>query len=325
MSEVAFFQDNKERIEYSVVVPCYNSSDSLPILVNEFDQVFADLGATYEIVLVNDGSPKPETWNTIRTLANQAENKVVGINLFQNIGQQSATVCGFSHSTGRYVITVDDDLQHSPSDLPKLIAKSDHDIVIARLENRKDNALNRITSNVKSYFDHVVLGKPKHLKLSAYRLIKRDVINHMLRVNTPSPFVPALMFYVTNDVVNVNVEHESRFDGASNYTFASRLRLFSLIIINNSSLVLKLIGYIGIIALILSASLLMYFLIAKLFFTSPPEGWTSLFSAILFFGGLTLFSVGLIGEYMIRMIPIVENKKAFIVREVVGNEPEINT
>lgn len=308
----------RAQVEYSVVVPCYNSARSLPPLVNGFVQVFEEIGATYEILLVNDGSPDPETWKTIKVVA-ESNRFVFGLNLYKNVGQQSATLCGFSRSVGEYVITVDDDLQHNPKDLPKLLEKSDHDIVIAQLTDRKDGFFNRLTSSVKSYFDHIVLGKPKNIRLSSYRLIKRDVLDEMLKVRTPSPFVPALMFYVTRDVVNVDVRHENRFDGHTNYTFRSRLRLFSLIIINNSSVVLKWIGYLGIFALVMSLSLMIYYLVAKLFFTTPPKGWTSLFSAILFFGGLSLFGIGLIGEYVIRMIPIIENKKAFIVREIVGD------
>lgn len=306
-------------MQFSVVCCCYNSSASIEALVKEFQRIFMEMNASYEILLVNDGSPDPLTWKTIHKLASIPGSRVVGINLYQNVGQQSATVCGMSYSKGEHVVTIDDDMQHQPSALIKLYGEASHDIVIAKLKNRKDTTANRLTSFAKSYFDRIVFNKPKELQLSGYRVMKRKVVLEMLNVNTPSPFVPALMFYVTKDVVNVDVEHESRFDGKSNYTFASRLKLFSLIIINNSSVVLKLIGYIGVFALVGSVLLLVYFFVAKLFFTSPPKGWTSLFSAILFFGGLTLFAVGLIGEYMIRMIPIVENKKAFIVREVVGN------
>lgn len=305
-------------VRFSVVVPCYNSDVSLLTLVAKLKDVFDQLRESYEIILVNDGSVNPNTWKTIQELSDNPDNRVIGVNLFRNFGQQSATICGFTYCNSEYVITMDDDLQHNPLDLPKLLSKRDHDVVIGRIVNRKSSLNNKFTSWLKSHFDHIVFGKPKHIRLSPYRLIKSDVLKHMLEIRTPSPFVPALMFYVTKDVVNVEVQHESRIEGKTNYTFASRLKLFSLIIINNSSVVLKWIGYLGIMALLLSLSLLMYYFLAKMFFTTPPKGWTSLFSAILFFGGLSLFGIGLIGEYMIRMIPIVENKKAFIVREVIG-------
>jgi glycosyltransferase involved in cell wall biosynthesis len=241
---------------------------------------------------------------------------VKGIDLFRNFGQQAATMCGFQHCEGDYIITMDDDLQHNPVEIPKLIAKKGHDIVIARLKNRKSSFFERQTSLIKSYFDFIILGKPKQIRLSPFRLLRKSVVKEMLQIRTPSPFVPALMFYITKDVVNVDVEHETRFEGQSNYSFSSRVKLFSLIVINNSSVILKLIGYIGILSLMFSFFLLSYFLLAKLFFTTPPTGWTSLFSAILFFGGLTLFAVGLVGEYIVRIIPIVESKPPFIVREL---------
>ncbi|MFT4680705.1 MAG: glycosyltransferase involved in cell wall biosynthesis [Flavobacteriales bacterium] len=311
-------------LDFSVVVPCYNSTGSIKKLTAEFQSVFEKIEASYEIILVNDYSSDAQTWKVIKDVAENSGGKVLGVNLFRNFGQQAATVCGFTFCKGKHVITIDDDMQHNPQDLPKLLEKKDHDIVIGRLTNRKDGLFTQFTSSIKSYFDYVVLGKPKHVRLSSFRLLRGEVVREMIAIRTPSPFVPALMFYVTKDCINVDIEHNQRFEGNTNYSFKSRLKLFSLIVINNSSFFLKIIGYIGIFALIGSASLFAYFLVAKLFFTSPPTGWTSLFSAILFFGGLTLFAVGLIGEYIIRIIPIVEMKRPFIVRELAGDEPQLS-
>jgi glycosyltransferase involved in cell wall biosynthesis len=90
----------KEKVDISVVIPCYNTTSSLEVIAQEFREVFSQLEMSYELILVNDGSPNPLTWSAIREVANKPENQTVGINLFQSVGQQSATVCGFSHARG---------------------------------------------------------------------------------------------------------------------------------------------------------------------------------------------------------------------------------
>ncbi len=302
-------------IEYSLVIPCYNSSESLFQLAKRIKKVFMNLGSSYEIIFINDCSPNPKTWLAIKTIALEDEN-VKAINLTRNFGQQAASICGFSYSKGNYIITMDDDLQHAPEDIPCLIHMKKHDLVIAKFIDRKDSSFNQLTSKIKSYFDYLILGKPRHLQLSPFRLMKESTVSNMLKIKTPTPFISALMFYVSKDAVNVEITHHNRFEGTSNYNFKKRWKLFTLIVINNSSFFLKMIGYFGIISALFSFILIGYFIFTKIFSSSPPAGWTSTFSAILFFGGMTLFSVGLIGEYLIRIMPVVENRPAYIVREV---------
>lgn len=306
-----------KNIDYSVVIPVYNSVNSLLALCKELEEVFSKIDRTFEILFINDCSPNPKTWEKLIELANKYDF-VKAINLTRNFGQQAATICGMELSSGKYIITMDDDLQHPPEAILKLIEKQENDIVIGRLIERKDNFANQITSWIKNYFDFIVLGKPKHIRLSSFRLIKRQVIENMLNIKTPTPFIPALMFYVTKDAVNVEVRHNNRIEGKSNYTFRKRLKLFSLIIINNSSLILKTLGYIGFFIALLSFVLISYYLITKWAKGVTPTGWASLFTAIMFFGGITLFSIGLIGEYLIRIIPNVENKPAYFIKEIHG-------
>ncbi len=302
-------------IEYSIVIPCYNSSASLLELAIRIKKVFLNLGSSYEIIFINDCSPNPNTWEAIRNLADEDQN-VRAINLTRNFGQQAASICGFSYSRGQYIITMDDDLQHAPEDIPYLIEMQNHDMVIAKFIDKKDNSFNQLTSKIKSYFDYLILGKPRFLRLSPFRLIKESTVSDMLKIKTPTPFISALMFYVSKDAVNVEITHHHRFEGTSNYNFKKRWKLFTLIVINNSSFFLKMIGYLGIISAFFSFILIGYFVFTKIFSSSPPAGWTSTFSAILFFGGMTLFSVGLIGEYLIRIMPVIENRPAYLVREI---------
>lgn len=304
---------------YSVVAPCYNTGPVLRTLAEKVEEAFSNIGLSYELILVNDGSPAAHTWPTIRTLAEEMP-AVIGINLMRNSGQGAATLAGLAESRGQFVFTIDDDLQHNPSDFGAFIAQEDHDIVIGHLQGRKDSRNRQLGSKLKSYFDYIVLKKPKHIRLSGFRLLRREVVDGMLTIRATRPFIPALMFLVSHDVVNVPVAHNVRLEGTSNYTFIKRLRLFSLIIINNSTLVLQMISYLGgIIALISLVSGVYYFL-QPFFGTTPPAGWTSTFIALLFFGGMIMFTLGLIGEYLMRTMESVESRPAYLIRTITGRD-----
>jgi len=308
-----------KKVDYSVVIPTFNSEHTLPMLCKRIHDVFTEVHRSFEIIFVDDCSPNPNTKITLIKLAKQYSFVKV-ISLTRNFGQQSATICGFEHSAGDHIITMDDDLQHQPEYILELIKEQHHDLVIARLKQRKDPILRKITSYIKSYFDYYILKKPKHIRLSPFRLMKGSIVKSMLEIKTPTPFIPALMFYVTKDVVNVPIIHEKRKENKSNYTFMKRLKLFSLIIINNSSFLLKLIGYLGLIIALFSILLMFYYIIFKWSRGDTPMGWASTISAILFLGGMTLFSLGIIGEYLIRIMPAIERKPTYIIKEKYGIE-----
>jgi len=308
-----------KQVDYSIVIPTYNSVKSLPELCTRINNVFEELEQTFEIIFVNDCSPNHQTHSTLVSLATQYAF-VKAINLTRNFGQQAATICGLENSSGKYIITMDDDLQHPPEGILDLIKEKHHDLVIARLIQRKDPYLRQITSYIKSYFDYIILQKPRHVRLSPFRLFKREIMLSMLDIKTPTPFIPALMFYVTRDVVNVKVRHVKRKEEKSNYTLKKRLKLFSLIIINNSSFLLKIIGYLGLVIAFLSILLISYFIFFKWTKGETPIGWASTISAILFLGGMILFSLGIIGEYLIRIMPAIEKKPTYVIKKIYGGK-----
>ena len=236
----------------SIIIPVYKSSRTLVELTHRIDKVFSSIhNSEYEIIFVNDSPFWMETSDTLKKLA--AENfRVIAIELTKNFGQQPATLCGIGFAQGELVVTMDDDLQHAPEDIPRLIEKAHHDAVIAKFRSKKHSGFKRFTSKLKGYFDTIVLGKPSSLMLSAFRLFRAPIAKFMLKTNTPYPFIPALLFSITTDVVNVDVEHYERSDGASHYTFGRMFRLFSNLIVNNSSLLLRTVGYTGLVIALLS-------------------------------------------------------------------------
>jgi len=302
--------------EYSIVIPAFNSKKTLFELVTRINAIFeSKIHSSHEIIFVDDGSSNLETWSSLKQIAQDYEN-VQSIRLMRNFGQQSATVCGLQIACGNYLITMDDDLQHLPEEIPLLIAKKDHDIVIAQFKKKHHSLSKRMLSRIKSFFDELILGKPKDIQFSSFRLIGRTTIEGMKPLlSTPYPFLPAIMLFVTKDIVGVHVNHGARSDGETGYTFFKMLKMFSNLTISNSSILLRFIGNIGLSISLISFLMAFYFMYRKLMNDISIIGWTSVIVSILFIGGLILFSIGVIGEYLIRIIRGIDNRPNFIVRD----------
>lgn len=302
----------------SIVIPVYDSP-VLEELADRIEAVFRDRPADdHEIVFVDDRSPDPRIWPTLERLARERQ-RVRAVQLTRNFGQQAATLCGLREARGEVVITMDDDLQHDPGDIPKLLAHADRDIVIGQFQRKRHSPFKRLTSRIKGRFDQILIGKPKGIQLSSFRLLGRTVVEGVLSIRTPNPFLPALMFHVSRDVIGVPVSHSTRQGGRSGYTLGKMFRLFSNLLINNSSLVLRLVGVMGITFAFLSFLLVALVVYNRLVHGTEVQGWTSLFAALLMIGGLLLVSLGVVGEYLIRIIESSERRPTFLVRRRLGS------
>ena len=301
----------------SVVVPVYNS-----LRVEELaDRVHAALAGgvhEHEIVFVDDLSSEPRVWPLLQRLASTRSN-VVAVQLTRNFGQHAATLCGLRESRGDVVVTMDDDLQHRPEDLPALLRCVDHDIVVGQLVERQHHPGRRLSSWIKGYFDYWLIGKPRHIRLSSFRLLARTVVDGMLAIRTTNPFLPALMFHVSRDVVGVPVTHHARAGGRSGYTLGKLLSVFGNLIFNNSSLLLRLVGQLGIVLALVSFVTALAVAYLKLAHHVGVSGWTSLMVVNLFIGGVVLLGMGVIGEYLIRIIESSEARPAYLVRQRAGD------
>ena len=302
-------------MKISVVIPVYNSSESLKLLCEQFN--LYKKGERYEIaevIFVNDCSPNKQTWNTLQDLCKQYV-WVKALNFTRNFGQQAATYAGLAHASGDYILTMDDDMQHHPKHIAKFCEEATHDVVIGKITERKSSTIDILTTNMKSYFDFKVLGKPRNISLSSFRLIRRDIVDEILRIKNVKPFISASIFHITRDVVNIEFEHQARAEGTSNYTFAKRLKLFTLIIIDNSSLLINMLRRIALFTFVASLLYIFFLIFRKFVLGHGMLGWTSTISAIVLFGSLNLIGISIIGEYLIRIFPIIENRQTFVVKE----------
>lgn len=303
--------------DFSVIIPAYNSDDSLVELCNRLERVFIEVMQTsYELVIVNDGSSNPSTWPTIQRISQRPH--VLAINLMRNYGKPGAIMCGIAHASGRWLITIDDDLQQLPEDIPKLAELRSHDVVVGELQARQHSWWIRLSSRIKAQFDRIILGVP--CRMSPLKLINADVAQGMLEVSTPRPFIPALLCNVTTDIVSVPVQHESSQAGSSRYSLLKRFSQFSNLLIGNSSLLLRSIGLIGATAAFAGFIFALYTMVRILLGEEIVPGWASLIVINLTFGGLILIALGINGEYLLRTLEHSSNRPAYRVRTLLRRE-----
>jgi len=293
--------------EYSVIIPVYNSSKTLDELFSRLQQCFVKLGKSYELVFVDDGS-MDASWKVLTALKNQHPDVVKAIRLVHNFGQHNAIFCGLAHASGEFLITLDDDLQHPPEEIPKLIEKykeTPSDLIYGCYKKKKHNVIRNFGSRVIKKGAKVFYHAPG--EGSSFRMITRQLSGKILEHAQNFVFIDELLLWYTGDISFVKVEHEKRKSGRSGY---SRWKLFKLslnLMIYYTAIPLKMMVYGGFFAAFISFILGVYFIIKKILF-NVPHGYTSVIVTILFSTGIIIFSLGIIGEYLIR-IYMVQNKK----------------
>lgn len=306
---------------YSVVVPVYNSASSLPELHARIDQTFKGLNRPFELILVEDGS-RDNSWEIMKSLRAD-DRRVKIVRLAKNYGQHNALMCGFKFTRGDFVLTIDDDLQNPPEEIPKLIRaieSSNHDVVFGVPMRRAHSAIRNTASFTYFRLLAKAMGENANLRLSNFRIIKKHVIDHILSVSSPNPIVGLLLLNVTDRIASVPVEHHERRYGCTTYSNAKLVKLFLHGILYNSFLPLKLVWYLGIGCLGLSGGLGLYYLIRYLTGTITVSGFTTLVLLILFFSGIQMFAVGVVGEYLLRIIQEVRQIPPYTIRDMGGVE-----
>ncbi len=292
-------------IDISVVIPTYRGAASLPELVDRLEAVLAPRGE-YEIVIVNDGSPD-DTWEVLTALGAD-HPRLVAIDLLHNRGQPMATMCGLAHSRGAVVITMDDDLQHPPEEIPRLLdaldAHPDWDAVVGRW-SRDEGLLRDLGSRLHALADRLAWNTPEGFHHTAFRAIRRPAVEALVANETRAPVVGPLLLRSADHVHNVEVRHDPRPYGRSNFTFMAGVRRVLTNFAQGSVAPLHALSVLGFVSASLSVVLSVWFLSRWALGANSPAGWLSVFLATLLFGGAILLGLGIIGQYI-----------QFIVREV---------
>src|SRR6478735_1605873 len=288
-------------LKITIIIPVYNSQGTLNELV---ERIAASLGGyNYHIILVDDGS-KDESWRKLEELKRTWENKITAIKLARNFGQHNAIICGFSYAKGDVVVTMDDDLQHPPEEIPKLIAKY--------IETKADVVYGEYTpvggdviKSAGSYFfrkSSKMLSNDATGRGSSFRLLKTDIVEKLVDNHKHNfYFIDEIIQWYTADIAFVNVTHHKRKEGKSGYTKGKLIGMSFNIMVNYTQVPLKAMTYGGILGSIATFILGGYFIIKKVFYSIDVPGFTALIVAILFTASIMLLCFGIVGQYLYRL------------------------
>lgn len=333
-------------ITVSFVIPCYRSEHTLPHVVAEIEetmnklQIAAGNGAlqevgleqenwhkgqgetkqAYEIILVNDYSPD-NTLNVIRNLC-QEKRFIKGISFSRNFGQHAALMAGLREASGDYVVCLDDDGQTPADEVGKLLAKLEegYDAVYAKYEHKQHSAFRNLGSKVNELMTRIMLDKPADLYISSYFAIRRFVAQDMVRYQNSYPYVIGLVLRATKNITNVVVQHREREEGSSGYTLKKLMGLWFNGFTAFSVKPLRVATALGTICAALGFLYGIYTVIKRLVNPDVPMGFSSTMAAIVFFGGMIMVMLGLIGEYIGRIYISLNNSPQYVIREKINQK-----
>ncbi len=305
---------------FSVVVPVYNSQDSLEQLYTRLNNVFVKLNASWQLVLVNDCS-KDNSWNIIQKLA-ASHTKITAINLLNNFGQPNAIMCGLNHAKGKYIITMDDDLQHPPEEIPKLynyLTKNNLSVVYGQYQSNQDRKRGFLR-DIASLTVHKLISKitGSGYSVTSYRILEKTVVDNICKSSQYYVMVDVLIKDVVSPryIGNCTVEHHARTIGKSNYSY-KKLALYALnMIFTFTTWPLRVATILGLIFSAISFAAALFYVLYYLIAGVNVSGWTSLMLSITFLSGIILFVLGIIGEYLGRIFLNVSNKPQYIIKEI---------
>lgn len=298
----------------SIVIPVYNGAATIGAVVERVMQVLRGVQRRTEIILVNDGS-RDDSWPTIRALA-ETYPEVTGVDLTRNYGQHNALLCGIRLATHEVVVTLDDDLQQPPEEIPKLLAKLDEgfDVVYGTPEQERHGLARNISSRMTKAAFSAAMGADVASKVSAFRAFRASLKPAFAEQQNPLLNIDVLLTWATTRVAAVPVTREPRRTGTSNYRFRSLVRHAMNMMTGFSVLPLQIATLIGLLFTVFGLMVLAYVVGRYLIGGAVVPGFAFLASIIAIFSGAQLFALGIIGEYLGRMHMRTMNRPPYLVR-----------
>ena len=302
----------------SIIIPCYYSEKTIGKVVDMVTEEFNNNeGYECEFVLVNDGSTDG-TFNEIVALNRKYPN-VRGVNLMRNFGQHNAIMAALNYTKGDYILGMDDDMQTHPSQIFKLIHKIEegYDLVYGIYPEVKNGPIKNLTSIINRKTSRVMLSRPKEIESSNFWIITKSVRDEVIKFDTFNPYVDAVFYRVTNNIGMVPVEHFKREYGHSGYTFKKLLKLW-MAYWNFSVIPLRISFFVGIFSFIAGLIFTILIIINKIIYPNLPVGWSSTMCVITLLFGVVLMVLGIVGEYLGKIILILNKTPQYVIRDTVG-------
>jgi polyisoprenyl-phosphate glycosyltransferase len=262
--------------ELSVVIPVYHSAEILPSLHERLKATLAGMGKSFEVIYVDDGS-QDGSWSALRELQASDPEHVVAIQLMRNFGQHNALMCGFRQAQGDYIITMDDDLQHPPEELPKLLAaivEGDLDLAYGAYQQKQHSVTKNLASWVVNRFYRFVFQSP--VTVTAFRIMRRELLETILSYSLNFTFIDGLLAWNTRRIGEVSVAHHPRAAGRSGYRFGKLVTLALNLFTNFSLLPLQLVSLCGVSAAIVGLVLGCYYFYEYLAAQITVPGYASM-------------------------------------------------
>lgn len=296
-------------------MPAYKSGEILPLLVARLEPVLRALGEPFELIIINDGG-QDATWPVVQELA-RAHEWVRGFCMMRNFGQHNALLCGIRAARFDKVVTMDDDLQHPPEELPKLIAAltADLDVVYAPPDKEQHGLLRDIASIITKTALQSAMGSTTAKQASAWRIFRTVIRDAFAHYRAPLVSVDVLLTWGTTRFGACPLHHDARTIGKSNYTFRKLVRHAFNMMTGFSVMPLQIASMVGFAFTLFGMGVLGYVVIRYMMHGSAVQGFPFLASVIAIFSGAQLFALGIIGEYLARMHFRIMDKPIYIVRE----------
>lgn len=302
----------------SIVVPVYNSAETLAVLIERLGQVLPQITEAYEVIFVNDGS-RDDSWEVITDLSRQ-HAWVRGINLMRNSGQHNALLAGVLVTQYEVIITMDDDLQHPPEELPKLLAelKEGFDVVYGVPEAQNHSMFRTASSRLIKWAMGKLLDLPNIARSGALRAFRTQVREAFRDYRSQFVSIDVLLGWGTSRFGYVAVRHDPRYAGKSQYTIRKLIRHTFNMVTGFSTLPLRLASLLGFVFTIVGFLVLIFVVGRFMIQGSPVQGFPFLASIIALFSGVQLFAIGIFGEYLARIYFHLMGRPSSITRETVG-------
>ena len=305
-----------ERHSISVVTPVYNGEASVGELCRRLAEVLPRISAQHEVILVNDGS-RDRSWETISELCSQS-SVVRGLNLMRNYGQHNALLCGIRAAKYDLVVTMDDDLQHPPEEIPRLLARLEEgfDVVYGAPKAEQNGLVRALASRITRLALSAAVGRDVAKNVSAFRVFPTQLREAFAAYQSPFVSIDVLLTWATTRFGATTVAFQPRHSGSSNYTFTKLIRHAFDMMTGFSTAPLQLASLIGFTCTLFGLAVFIYVFVRFCLEGSVP-GFPFLASIIAIFSGAQLFALGVIGEYLARMHFRSMKRPAYVVRTTI--------